>query len=351
MMTFRRGQMTKLIRPWRALTCMFIMFSMMNMQVSAQSIESAQNDLNATAEWIQEAQPVIQGIYGLMTTVDEAVQVMNRFNQGKLDQDQALGMIAQIEIDINTRSQSLRVDIMDLPPVPVVTTINYQSSLSAETLQEIIDQLETVLLSSLTMVGDAVRGDIDSFEAGFLASYEQTRVLVDLSNRVVDADLVAIPDPTHPQVMVLKCLMNSNNLTLAVLEFQAAFYELETEWTELDVLKKMEAIRRENRGYIDTGRQRTIEIVEGLRAARNHASFSDRAFLSRVIPAMETYSEHWRQEESLLASLDLLLETASTLEAPDFEIEIQLENTLNKIIEVEALRTALIQRRIMMMQQ
>ena len=113
----------------------------------------------------------------------------------------------------------------------------------------------------------------------------------------------------------------------------------------------MEAIRRENRGYIDTGRQRTIEIVEGLRAARNHASFSDRAFLSRVIPAMETYSEHWRQEESLLASLDLLLETASTLEAPDFEIEIQLENTLNKIIEVEALRTALIQRRIMMMQQ
>ena len=318
--------------------------------VHAQSLQAAQNDVGRISAWLAEATPAIEEMYSITGPSEQAAIVVDQFADGAISAEDAKAQLAIFAEETRLITEAVKARLALLPPAPELEVIEVSSALNSDAFLDMADKISDVGLSAIEMLSKAVDGDVDGVEAGFIRSFEQTAVLVEVSNALVEADKASVSTKTHPQISVLDCLINSNELLLDALMIQGAFYEYPVDKTMTEAVSELRLGIRRHEKLVKEGKQYHATLTKNLSTAQKSATPGDSAILASALNAFTTYEQNWASEAQLIAAGKELIEVLRSDDAPYETIEAAIDEFFDMILFVEEERTRIIVDRIQMMQ-
>ena len=315
----------------------------------AQTGTEYQREVDELATYTLQFKAITEDLYAVMDPTDQADAALAAFETGDITDVEALGIIQQARADVKQRALTLRAQFQAIGAPPEFKLIDKDVVvMTPEGFSDMLRSVEGLTNSLLDINVQLIEGDEDALAAQTDQILERARVLINIGNKLIESDLVSLGDMNHPQKAVLRSGINSNNVSLLIIEMQFARWSGDTD-TVAAYLEELDDLRVLHKTYIAQGKADQDDLKAQLQIGLLSSRGSDRAFIRKVIGMVDAYDAAWVIENNFVEAIESYQAVTKTDKSDEDQMDVNDEIFLDALILAEDQRSAEIFARVELM--
>lgn len=315
----------------------------------AQTGAEYQREVDELATYTLQFKAITEDLYAVMNPTDQADAALAAFEAGDITDVEALGIIEQARTDSKQLASDLRAKFSAIGAPPDLKLIDKDVVvITPEGFSDMLRSVEGLTNSLLDINVQVIEDDEDALAAQADQILERARVLINIGNKLIESDLVSLGDMNHPQKAVLRSGINSNNVSLLIIEMQFARWSGDTD-TVAAYREELDGLRVLHKTYIARGKADQNDLKAQLQIGLLSSRGSDRAFIRKVIGMVDAYDAAWVIENNFVEAIESYQATIQRDKSDEDQMDVNDEIFLDALILAEDQRSAEIFARVELM--
>lgn len=284
----------------------------------AEAQQSLEREVQAAARWNEQASALTAdflAIIGETTALDE---VSYAYLEGRIDQANALIQADRISQSLKERVARIEKANDALPPPPETSdpSLRAQLGIIVSYLAELRGQIGDIIHLSENAFQAALNDDQDAFQILFLKQINLYVVMGEGENRVI-RQRMGVLEKTVPEYHLMAVYYALNDAMIDLLRLTDRLVSDGPDPTAITNFTTSARISiSESDNSVARGRDATVDTIRQIRAVQP-ANEEERAFIARLLRALDVYHDEFSIEERISLALEKWADDLSALEDGD----------------------------------
>lgn len=284
----------------------------------AHAQQSLEQEIEAAAQWNEKASALTTdflAIIGETTALDE---VSYAYIEGAIDQASALKQANRIGLALKERVARIEAATDALPPPPAVSNPSLEAQLGiiVSYLGELRGQIGQIIQLSENAFQAALNDDEDAFQILFLKQINLYVVMGEGENRVI-RQRMGVLQKNVPEYHLMAVYYALNDAMIDLLRLTDRLVSDGADSTAITNYTTSARIAiSESDHSVARGKDATVQTIRQIRAVQP-ANEEERAFIARLLRALDVYHDEFAIEERISQALEKWADDMTMLDSAE----------------------------------
>ena len=312
--------------------------------------QSVMEEVAEVADYTLQLNPVVESTYAIVAATDPIEADYEQYYYGEITEDQYLARLDNYRLYVGELAASTRQAFADLPDPPVVSFGEMKVGLTDGEFESLVHSSEVFSLELIDLYAGLINADEDLLTQISLSVFDRADVMIAVSNTLVQSTIDSMQSQRHPQRNSLEFVINSNNLSVVLIELQRAIYFTDQSDGLAPAIERFENLVTNHRLILRNGKRNQASMIHELRNGMPFQNTAQKAETERVINVMNTYDIQWSMELQLGERLTDVLRKIESADGDVGQLEEIIIRSVDDLISYENRRTHMIQERVKLLQ-